>query len=196
MREIKFNLANLSLTQISFIQFSIAVIVSLFFQFLLPFSWQPLDTFLYGVKEHGDPGANIIIFTISQWYFSLSIAWLFYHTNPYLNNFLIYSIVPLGIILVYEFTFLFLYLDYIHILPLVVDFFLIWKYRETLLKSFALYIITLNTIWLILVYYYDLAYYNEELLIFVRNLIIYIVLWTALASFFEPKRNLEKEKGI
>jgi len=196
MREFNFKLSTLNLVHISCIQLGIAIIISLFFQFLIPFSWQPLDTFLHGVKYHGDPGVNIIIFTISQWYFSLSIAWLFYRKNPYLNNFLIYSIVPLGIIVVYEFTILFLYHDYIHIIPLIVDINLIWKDRETLLKGFAPYMIALNSIWLLTVYYFDLAYYNEDLLIFVRNLIIYIVLWITLALSFKSKRNLDKKNDV
>lgn len=180
----------LKLYEITIIQIIIAIVISLTFQFIIPFSWQPLDTFLYGVKNHGDPGANIIIFTISQWYFSLSIAWLFYRENPYINNFLIYSIVPLGMIVVYEFSVLFLYYDYIHITPLIIDAYLIWKYRHTLLKRFAAYLITLNSIWLLSVYFFNLAYYNEELLIFIRNVIIYVVLWTALAFLFKSKKNL------
>ena len=191
MREFNFSLSNLNLITISYIQLAVAIVISLIFQFLIPFSWQPLDTFQYGVKQHGDPGANIIIFTISQWYFSLSIAWFFYRENSYINNFLIYSIVPLGMIVAYEFSALFLYYDYIHITPLIVDIYLIWKCRQTLLKRFAPYIITLNSIWLLSVYFFNLAYYNEELLIFIRNIIIYVVLWTALAFLFKSKKKLE-----
>jgi hypothetical protein len=189
MREFKFRLSELNLLNISIIQIIIASSVSLVFQFIIPFSWQPLDTFLHGIKKHGDPGINIIIFTISQWYFSLSIVWVFYRENPFLNNFLIYSIVPLSIIVVYEFTVLFLYYDYIHIIPLVVDIYLIWKHKKSLLKKFAPYIITLNTIWLLSVYFFNLAYYNEELHIFVRNVSIYVVLWIGLAFLFGSKKN-------
>ena len=175
--------------KVTLIQFTLAIIISLTFQFLFPFSWQPLDTFLYGSRNHGDPGTNIIIFTISQWYFSFSIAWLFYRDNPFINNFLIYSIVPLGIIVVYEFTVLYLYYDYIHITPLVIDIYLIWRKRETLSQKLAPYIIALNIVWLILAYLFDLAYYNEELIIFLRNIIVYIVLWTALTFFFNTKKS-------
>jgi hypothetical protein len=181
----------LKLYEIVIIQIIIVIVISLTFQFIIPFSWQPLDNYQYGASQHRDPGTNLVIFTISQWYFSVSIAWLFYRKNPYLNNFLIYSIVPLGIIVVYEFTILFLYYDYIHIVPLFVDIYLIWKHRETLLKRFAPYVITLNIIWLLSVYFFDLAYYNEELLIFIRNVIIYVVLWTALAFTFKSKKNLD-----
>ena len=181
--------SNLNLHTITIIQFAIAILISLTFQFLIPFSWQPLDTFLYGAKQHGDPGANIIIFTISQWYFSLSIAWLFYRKNPYINNFLIYSIVPLGIIVIYEFVVLFLYYDYIHITPIIIDIYLIWKGKETFFRKFAPPIIILNISWFLSVYFFKLAYYNEDLLIFIRNVFVYIVLWTALSFLFNSKKN-------
>lgn len=56
MREFNFSLSNLNLISISCIQLAVAIVISLIFQFLIPFSWQPLDTFQYGVKQHGDPG--------------------------------------------------------------------------------------------------------------------------------------------
>ena len=188
MNKLNIKLLNLNLRTLTVIQLTIATAISLFFQFLIPFSWQPLDKFQYGAKQHGDPGTNLILFTISQWYFSLSIAWLFYRKNRYINNFLIYSIVPLGMIVVYEFVVLFLYYDYIHITPLIIDIYLIWKGRETLFRSFAPFIITLNITWLFLVYFFKLAYYKEDLLIFIRNIIVYLVLWTALSFLFNPKK--------
>jgi len=178
----------LNLSTISAIQLAATTIISLLFQFLIPFSWQPLDTFQYGAKKHGDPGSNLVFFTISQWYFSLSIVWLFYRENTYINNFLIYSIVPLGMIAVYEFVVLFLYYDYIHITPLIIDIYLIWKKRETLFRNFAPLIITINISWLLLVYFFKLAYYNEDFIIFIRNVIVYLVLWIALSFLFNPKK--------
>jgi hypothetical protein len=191
MNKLNIKLLNLNLRTVTVIQLGIATVISLIFQFLIPFSWQPLDTFQYGAKQHGDPGANIIIFTISQWYFSLSIAWLFYRKNPYINNFLIYSIVPLGIIVIYEFVVLFLYYDYMHITPIIIDIYLIWKRRDTLFRNLTPFTITLNTTWLFFVYFFKLAYYNEDLLIFIRNIIVYLVLWTALALLFNSKRTEE-----
>jgi hypothetical protein len=191
MSKLNIKLLSLNLRTVTVIQLAIAAAISLLFQFLIPFSWQPLDTFQHGAKEHGDPGANIVIFTISQWYFSLSIAWLFYRKNPFLNNFLIYSIIPLGIIIIYEFVVLFLYYDYIHITPVIIDIYLMWKGRETLFRKFAPFIITLNIAWLLLVYFLKLAYYNEDLLIFIRNVIVYLVLWTALSFLFNSKRTEE-----
>ena len=192
MKKLSFKRSSLNLRTITLIQIFIALIVSLLFQFVIPFSWQPLDTFLYGVKKHGDDGANIVIFTISQWYFSLSIAWLIFRENPYINNFLIYSIIPLGMIVLYEFFVLHLYYDYIHLTPIIVDIYLIWKKRNTLLKIYTPYFITINIIWLLLVYFLKLAYYSEDLLIYVRNIIIYLVLWTFLSFVFRSKEITDK----
>jgi len=182
----------LNIKIITIIQISFTTILSIIFQFLIPFSWQPLDRFLYGVKQHGDPGANIVFFTISQWYFSLSIAWLFYRNNPFINNFLIYSIIPLGMIVIYEFFILFLFYDYIHITPVIVDICVIWRKKETLSQKFALYVVPLNIAWLFLVYFLRLAYYNEDLLIFIRNVLIYSVLWISLSFMFKTKKENEK----
>lgn len=184
----KFKLNELSLISITLIQILSGTIISLIFQFLIPFSWQPLDTFLYGVKQHGDPGINLVIFTISQWYFSFSLAWFIYRDNPYINNFLIYSIVPLGIIFLYEFLFLYFYYDYIHVTPFILDIYLIWKKRETLSQKFGIYIIVLNISWLIIVYFLKLAYYNEDLLVFIRNILIYSVLWILLSFLFRAEK--------
>ncbi len=189
---IKTNPKEYKLRTVTILQISIALIISLIFQFIIPYSWQPLDTFLYGIQQHGDPGTNLVIFTLSQWYFSLSLAWFIYRDNPYINNFLIYSIVPLGIIFFYEFFFLFLYYDYIHIFPVIISFYLIWKKRNTLSQKYAFYIITINISWLLLVYFLNLAYYNEDLMIYVRNVIIYLALWILLSFLFKSKKENEK----
>ena len=100
---------------------------------------------------------------------------------------LIYSIVTLGIIISYEFFFLFLYYDYIHITPIVVDIYLIWKRRETLSRKFALYIIPVNISWLFSVYFLKLAYYNAVLLLYFQNFLIYLALWILLSFLFNSK---------
>jgi hypothetical protein len=185
------NLNRINLKPIILIQFAIAIIVSLLFQFLIPYWWQPLDTFQYGIKQHGDAGVNIVIFTVSQWYFSFSIAWFINRENKYIDNFLIYSIVPLGIIVVYEFIILHLFFDYIHLLPLLIGIYLIWKKRYTLRQKYAPYIILLNTSWLFSVYFLKLAYFREDWLIFFRNYCIYLVLWIVLSFLFKSKSEKE-----
>ncbi len=187
----KFKLSELSLRTITLIQISIASIISVIFQIVIPFSWQPLDKFLYGAKNHGDPGTNLVIFTISQWYFSFSLVWFLYRENPYINNFLIYSIVPLGVIFFYEFFFIYLYYDYIHVIPFFLSIYLIWKKRETLFQKFACYIIPLNIIWLLVVYFLKLAYYNAELFIYLRNVFIYSALWISFSFLLRSKKKDE-----
>lgn len=187
MNRIRFKISNLELRTITLIQIMIAAIISLIFQFIIPFSWQPLDTFLYGVRQHGDPGTNLVIFTISQWYFSISLAWLIYRENPYINNFLIYSIIPLGIIIFYEFFFLFLYYDYIHLTPVIIDIYLIWKKRDSFSRKYSFYIILVNISWLLSVYFLNLAYYNETIVIYIRNVVIYLILWIILSFLITLK---------
>ena len=193
MSKSKFKINELSLVSITSIQIAIATIISIMFQFVIPFSWQPLDRFLYGVKQHGDPGSNLVIFTISQWYFSFSLAWFIYRDNPYINNFLIYSIVPLGIIFFYEYFIIFFYYDYIHVIPVFIDIYIIWKKRETLFQKSGLLVIVLNICWLFLVYFFKLAYYNEEFLIYLRNVLIYTILWIFLSFLFRVKKKEEDD---
>ncbi len=87
---------------------------------------------------------------------------------------------------------LFLFYDYIHITPVIVDIYLIWRKKETLSQKFALYVIPLNISWLFLVYFLRLAYYNEDLLIYIRNILIYSVIWVALSFLFKSKKENEK----
>ena len=179
-----------NLKTITIIQLSIATVISLIFQFLLPFSWQPLDRFLHGIKLNGDPGTNLVIFPISQWYFSLSLSWLIYRDNPFVNNFLFYSIVPLGMIVFYEFFALFLFYDYIHITPLVIDLYLIWKKRDTLYWKYLLCVIVVNTAWLFSVYFMKSAYYREDFFIFLRNYVIFLISWIILLFLFKKMERI------
>jgi hypothetical protein len=69
-------LGELSLISITLIQIIVSVAISLTFQFIIPLAWQPLDAFEAGrMIYHGEEGTNIVIFTVSQWYFSFSISW-------------------------------------------------------------------------------------------------------------------------
>ena len=65
MIQFKLSCNDLSLRVITIIQLAVATIISLIFQYLIPYSWQLLDTFLYGAKQHGDIGANIVIFNVN-----------------------------------------------------------------------------------------------------------------------------------
>lgn len=146
-------ISELSLRSIMIIQLAIATIISLLFQYVIPFWWQPLHFYNSGTThQHGDPGINLVIFTVSQWYFSLSLAWFIYRDNKYLNNFLAYSIVPLASILIPEFFIYYLYYDYIHIFPVIVGIYIIWKKRDTLEEKYVVPNFAFVTIWLYTVY--------------------------------------------
>ncbi|MFX0058494.1 MAG: hypothetical protein ACFE8J_09375 [Candidatus Heimdallarchaeota archaeon] len=168
---------NLSVKRITVIQLAIATLVSLLFQFVVPFSWQPLHLYNNGINaQHGDPGLNLVIFTISQWYFSLSVVWFFNRDNKYLNNFLAYSIAPLSTILIPEFFIYDLYYDYIHIFPVIVGLYITWKKRETLVEKYVIPNFIFVSIWLFTVYFFKLAYYQGPFLTFLINWFVISVL--------------------
>ncbi len=152
------------------IQLAVALIISLLFQFVIPYTWQPL--YAYGNNpniNHGDPGTNLVFFTISQWYFSLSVVWFLRRDNKYINHFILYSVFPLSLMVVLEFSVLGLYYDYIHILPLIIALYITWKKRDNLIPHYVIYYTIILIIWLFTVYFLKLAYYGEPLLTFNIN---------------------------
>lgn len=187
-------LSEMSDGKVFLIQFCIATIVSLLFQFVFPLSWQPLDNYMHGGKaKHGDPYTNMVIFTISQWYFSFSVAWLFYRDNRYVNNFVFYSIIPLGFIAVYEFS-IGLFYDYIHLFPLLVDMLILWKKRHTLdRKLVPYYLITIST-FLYAAYFLGLAYYGAPVSTVIFNWAINTAFMVGIAMFFKGDRVKKKEE--
>lgn len=187
---------NQNIERITIIQIALATIISLLFQFVIPFSWQPLHLYNNGINaQHGDPGLNIVIFTISQWYFSLSIAWFIYRDNKYLNNFLAYSIIPLSTILIPEFFIYRLYYDYIHILPFIVGIYITWKKRETLFERYVIPNFIVVSIWLYTVYFLKLAYYQGPILNFIVNWFFISVLNFFFSLFIRfLKRRLDSKE--
>ena len=163
-------LGDLNIRYITIIQLAVALIISLLFQFVIPYTWQPL--YAYGNNpniKHGDLGTNLVFFTISQWYFSLSIVWFLRRDNKYINHFILYSVFPLSLMVVLEFSVLGLYYDYIHILPLIIALYITWKKRDNLILHYIIYYTIVFTIWLFTVYFLKLAYYGAPLLIFIFN---------------------------
>ncbi|TFG19594.1 MAG: hypothetical protein EU533_06645 [Promethearchaeota archaeon] len=149
-----------------------AIIITLVYQFIIPLSWFPLDNFMRPSVEHGDLGTNIIIFTISQWYFSFSVVWFFKRDNKFINNFLIYSIPPLYSMLILEFFGFGLYYDYIHLIPLIVAFVIIFTQLETLKPKFVTINIIVSCIWIYLAYFWRVAYYDDSINFLTFKLVI------------------------
>jgi len=172
-------LGQLNLKSITLIQIIVAVVISLIFQFIIPLAWQPLDAFEAGkLIHHGDDGTNIIIFTVSQWYFSFSVSWHLKRDNKYINNFLVYSIPGLSSIVFIEFFIIGLFYDYIHLITLVTAIYIIAKKRDSLIPRQAIPNFIFVTIWLFSVYFLRLAYFNSPL-------IDYILRWlmTSIVNF-------------
>lgn len=163
-------LGDLNIRYVTIIQLEVALIISLLFQFVIPFSWQPLNA--YGKDytiTHGHPRFNLVFFTVSQWYFSLSIVWFLRRDNKYINHFILYSIFPLSLIIVFEFSVLGLYYDYIHIFPLIIAFYITWKKRDSLIPYYIIYYTVFFTVWLFTVYFLKFAYFGAPLLTFILN---------------------------
>ncbi|MBD3339350.1 MAG: hypothetical protein GF353_09585 [Candidatus Lokiarchaeota archaeon] len=183
---------NLHIITITLIQLAIATSISILFQFVFPMTWQPLDVAMYGPEiTHEDSNTNMVIATISQWYFSLSIAWLIYRENPYINNFLIYSIVSLTMIVFIEFFVYQLFWDFIHLTPLVVDVYLLAKKRDTLFQKWLPFYLVGCSFWYFAVYLLDLAYFGAPLLVFFFNWSV-ITSLCVLISFGFPDSVLSK----
>jgi len=171
-----------NLRTITLIQIAIATLVSLIFQFIIPLNWQPLDVYTLGPDiKHGYPGANIVLFALSQWYFSLSVAWFVKRDNKYLNNYLAYAFVPTFTIILAEFFQMFLYYDYIHLLPFCVSFYILMKKRSTLYSKYVIYYILIIIPWAFIDYFFKLAYYDSTFSEFLYNGII-LLIFTVILS--------------
>lgn len=190
-------LGELSLKSITLIQISVTIVISLLFQFIIPLSWQPLDMFEAGkFIQHGDEGTNIIIFTLSQWYFSLSIAWYLKRDNKYLNNFIVYCIPGLSSIIFIEFFYYGLYYDYIHILPLITAIYILTKKNSTLFPKYMIPNFLLVTFWLFSVYFLGLAYYQAPFVdYFLRWIITSVANFVIWCSIVFTYRKRIKNKG-
>lgn len=186
-----------SLRTITIIQIIIATVITLLFQFVFPLNWQPFDRALHGPNvQHGDPGTSVVISTLSQWFFSFAIAWLIYRDNPYINNFLIYSLVPLINVVVMD-LFLLLFWDYIHFIPLAIDFYILFKKRETLFQKWFPYYLVFFSSWYCVVYFLRLTYLDMPLNLFIANWIAMGLIGFGISCIFEDsivKSYLKKKK--
>ncbi|MBD3339349.1 MAG: hypothetical protein GF353_09580 [Candidatus Lokiarchaeota archaeon] len=175
----------LSLQSISMIQIAIASIISLLYQFVFPMTWQPLDVAMFGPNiKHGDPNRNVVIATISQWYFSISIAWFLYRENPYINNFLIYSFIPICTILLLDIVLFHLYWDYIHLLPFIVDIYIFRNKRFTLYQKWFPYYYIFCCTWVFSTYFFDLAYHGAPLSLILFDWISVTILSIGFTFYF------------
>jgi hypothetical protein len=173
-----------------------AIALSSIYQFIIPLSWFPLDSFTRPTVKHGDPGTNIIIFTISQWYFSFSVVWFFKRDNKFINNFLIYSIPPLYSMLILEFFGFRLFYDYIHIIPLIVAFTIFFTQLKNITPKFVVLNILISSIWLYLAYFFRVAYYDDSIGFFTFKLSLICIVDLIIAFIVWKLQKKELLKGI
>ncbi|MEJ2294257.1 MAG: hypothetical protein P8Y23_05755 [Candidatus Lokiarchaeota archaeon] len=187
-------LSELNLKSITIIQIIVAFAVSLLFQFVIPMNWQLLYYFGEGPNAHHfEEGMNIVIFTISQWYFSLSIAWFLRRDNPYINNVLIYSIVGLILTIIGEIISFGLFYDYYHLIPFFVSVYIFWKKRDTIKPKYVIHNSIFIFVWLLLDYIFKLAYYQVPFIEYLIRLIIVILLGYVLAYIIKYLKDRERK---
>jgi hypothetical protein len=175
------------------IQLGIAGIIAVIIQFGLPNSWQPFNAIVgnvFGVKS----GAGVSLVSLDTWFFAFSIVWFVFRDNPYLNSLMMYSLVPLGVILGLEFALYYLFWDYIHLLPFIIDIYILFKKRNTLKRNYILLFTLLFTGWLLLDYFLGLAYSAIPLLMLALGIPIFIAVmiqvsyWTTHVK--HPKKKI------
>jgi hypothetical protein len=172
------------------IQILIAICISVFFQFVIdpliydPYIRQQLMVF-------PEPPGSIVICSLSMWFFSFSLAFLYYPSNTIINSYLYCALIPLSLLVGIEFTYLFFY-DFLHILPLISIFIILWKKRSTIkLKNVAVTSIVL-IIWATIARLTEVNYTGVPLFPFG---LLAIIIWPLLnitllyiANFIQSKR--------
>ncbi len=198
MIDLDFN--ELGIKEKTLIQVVIALVIALLFQFLIPVDWQPFNTAIgndLGVLN----GFGSPITSLSTWFFALSIAWVIYRKNSYINSLMMYSLIPLIVIVGVEFIFYSLFWDYIHIVPLIVNI-AILRSRETLRQKFIVLFSFLLTGLIFLEYYIGIAYTAIPELMILICLPVYFGVIAGLSFFLvlgkPPERGIFKKilKGI
>lgn len=156
------------------IQIVIAILISIFFQFVLdPFVYDPY------VRESIRmlAGDAIVITSLSMWFFSFSFAYLFYPDNEILSNYILCGFIPLLIIVGVEFFALHMFYDFLHIPPIIVSIYIILKkYTKIQLKTVGI-ISALLMIWAAIVRLVGTNYTSVSL--FPEGLVV-VILWPLL----------------
>ncbi|MHA1378532.1 MAG: hypothetical protein ACTSRG_09140 [Candidatus Helarchaeota archaeon] len=132
------------------IQILIAAVISVIFQLLIdPYIYNP---YVRNAMAGGfiDPGNAIVITSMSLWFFSFSFAFLYYQDNEIINSYLLCAFIPLIGIVGIEF-FSLLFWDFLHIPPVIIIIYVIWKQRNTINLRYALFSSIILSIWLLTV---------------------------------------------
>ncbi|MHA1265417.1 MAG: hypothetical protein ACTSRS_09305 [Candidatus Helarchaeota archaeon] len=171
------------------IQMGIAILIVLLMSYVIPSSWQP---FLSEIGDVFGASGGVPIAYLSYWFFGIAIAWICFRENKYIASFLMYSFLPLGVIVTLEICFYFLYYDYVHLVPLIIDIYILWKSRNVLSRRWLLIFSCVLTGWIFLAYYLNLAYSAIPILMLALGLIIYLPVMVQLSFWLthvkHPKR--------
>jgi len=170
------------------IQILIAVGISILFQFLIdPYIYDPFIREVIGGMEGGDA---IVICSLSMWFFSFTCVYFYYPDNEILVNYLFCSLIPLSVIVGFEFARLF-FIDFLHIPPLIAGIYILIKQRRHLnIKAMAV-TSTIVSIWFLIVRLVGTNYTIIPLnvgLIFVFAYPLLHVFLVFLINYFDKKK--------
>lgn len=153
------------------IQIIIAIAISVLFQFVIaPFIIDPVMAFVTGEAQD----SSRIIITLSQWFFSFSVAFFYYPKNELVNSYLFCGFLPVTFFLLYKFIFLQVFVDFLHILPIIVNIIILWKLRETINLKLVSICSLFLVAWLVADRLLELAYI--EFPIFPIGVIVIVIL--------------------
>ncbi|MHA1649780.1 MAG: hypothetical protein ACTSYB_06280 [Candidatus Helarchaeota archaeon] len=176
------------------IQVIIVIGVTLIVQFLIPWSWLPFNAIVGDVFGSGMV-TSLPIASMSTWIFAFSIAWFIFRDNSYINSFLVCAVFPLSVIVGIEFSFYRLVWDYIHVLPLIIGIYIIWKKRDTLIRRYILLFSGILVGIILLEYYIGVAYSAIPLLLLALLLPIFVLV-TIQIEFLVTHQPHPKKKII
>jgi len=153
------------------IQIIVAIAISLCFQFVIaPFIVDPIMAFVTGEPQD----SSRIIITLSQWFFSFSVVFFLDPHNKLINNYLFCGFLPVTFFLLYKFIFLQVFVDFLHVLPILVNIIILWKIRNSInLKLISICSLFL-AIWLAADRLLELAYIEFPI---VPIGVMIIILW-------------------
>ena len=152
------------------IQLLIAVVISVLFQLLInPFIYEPF------IRVHRrvfvSPG-DIVLTSISLWFFSFSFAFFYYQDNEMINSYLLCSFIPL----IATFAIEFIFYDFLHIPPIIVVIYILWKRRGSINLRYLIFANVVLFFWLLIVRLLGINYTSIP----IPMIVIVMLIWPSL----------------
>lgn len=156
------------------IQLLIAVVISVLFQLIInPFIYEP---FIRSQRSVFINPGEIAVTSISIWFFSFSIAFFYYQDNELINSYLLCSLIPVIGTFVIEFIFY----DFLHIPPIIIVIYILWKRRGTINLRYVISVSIVLSFWLLIV---RLLEFNYTAIPF-PLIVIVMLIWPFLNFLF------------